>query len=69
MEIEIVDTEYTIDKFIKDLQSLSPTLRSKPIVVRAENGMLFRPEVKQLLKDDKNIFGGWENVAAAIITV
>lgn len=64
----IINPEYTIDKFIKDLQQLNEVYRSKPIVIRAPNGEVFKPQVKQLLKDEFNVFGGWENMEAAIIT-
>jgi hypothetical protein len=64
----IIDEEYTINHLIKDLQQLNEIYRSKPIVIQAPNGLLFRPVVKQLLHDQYNIFGGWENMKAAIIT-
>jgi len=64
----IINSDYTINDFIKYLQSLNETYRSKPIVIRAKNGILFQPVVKQLLDDDKNFMQGWEHIQAAIIT-
>lgn len=62
-----VTPDYTINDFIKDLQSLNETYRSKPIVVRTPNGELHKPVIKMLLDDPKNFMEGWEHIIAGII--
>jgi hypothetical protein len=68
MSNQILHKEYTINHFIKDLQKLNKTYRNKPIVVRTENGLLAKPQIKQLLDDPMNFMQGWEHIEAAIIT-
>lgn len=63
-----INENYTVNDFIKDLQSLNETFRSKPIVIRTPNGELHKPEIKQLLDDPMNLMKGWEHIIAAIIT-
>ena len=38
----------TVNDLIKELQQLKPSLRKLPIVIQAENGMLFNPVAKIL---------------------
>lgn len=42
--------EKTIDDLIKELQALKPSLRSLPVKIQAENGLLFEPKAKILLE-------------------
>lgn len=58
----------SVNELIRQLERIQPKLREKDIVIRAENGMLFAPEIKQLLIDEKNVFGGIDNVKAMILT-
>ena len=64
---KVINSTITVDDFIKELQSLNATYRSKPLVIRTPNGEFHEPKIKQLLDDDMNVFGGWENMVAAII--
>ena len=64
----IVNTEYTINDFIKDLQSLNETYRNKPIVIQTPNGEFHKPIIKKLLDEPHNIMKGWEHIEAGIIT-
>lgn len=64
----INNTEYTVNDFIKELQSLNETYRNKPIVIQTPNGEFHKPVIRQLLDDPMNMMGGWEHVVAAIIT-
>jgi hypothetical protein len=68
MKNDIINNDYTIDSLIRDLQQLNEVYRNKPVVIMAPNGELFKPVVKQLLHNELEILGGWENVKAAIIT-
>lgn len=67
-DIYINNKNYTVNHLIKDLQALNETYRSKPCVIRTENGELHKPVIKQVLDDPMNIMQGWEHVIAAIIT-
>ena len=58
----------TVNDFIKELQRLQPKLRDKDVVIQCPNGLLVEPKAKMLLKDEKNIFGGIENVKSMVIT-
>ena len=68
MANQINNPEYTVNDFIRDLQSLNSTYRSKPIVIRTPNGELHSPVVKQLLDEPHDVLKGWEHVEAAIVT-
>tara|TARA_R110000822_G_scaffold197736_1_gene335746 strand:+ start:72 stop:254 length:183 start_codon:yes stop_codon:yes gene_type:complete len=45
--------EKTINDLIKELQALKPELRDLPVKVRAENGLLFEPKAKILVKENQ----------------
>lgn len=42
--------EKTINDFIEELQNLKPSLRSLPVKIQTENGLLFEPKAKVLLE-------------------
>jgi len=58
----------TVNQFIKKLQELQPALREKHIIIVTPNGMEVDPEIKMLLEDKYNLFGGIDNVKAMVIT-
>lgn len=68
MKNQINNTTYTVNDFIKELQSLNETYRNKPIVIKTPNGEYHKPEIKQLLDSPENFLGGWEHIEAALIT-
>tara|TARA_R110000751_G_scaffold244574_1_gene344638 strand:+ start:1361 stop:1549 length:189 start_codon:yes stop_codon:yes gene_type:complete len=52
--------EMTIDKFIKELQSISEDKRKLPLVIQCPNGLEVEPSVKMLFKDNIPPFAGGE---------
>lgn len=56
--------EKTVNDFIKELQKLKPSLREKPIVVNAPNGLQLPAEIKIGLQSPAD----WENVKNIVIT-
>ena len=48
--------EKTINDFIKELQSLKPSLRELPIKIEASNGILFEPKIKRLIEKNTSYF-------------
>ena len=48
--------DMTLDDFIKELQSLKPSLRKLPVVIEAPNGLVFEPKAKRLLENNQTIY-------------
>lgn len=48
----------TINDFIKELQQISPDKRELPLVIAAENGMVFPPKIKMLEETPGDIMMG-----------
>ena len=42
----------TVDQFIKRLQAISEDKRKLPLVIVCPNGLLVKPEIKMVMKDD-----------------
>ena len=62
--------EKTVRQLIKELQSLKPELQDMPVKVLAENGELYSPEIKTILKDPLNIWDkSKENVEAVFLGI
>lgn len=47
--------EKTVDDLIKELQALRPELRKLPVIIQAENGLLFEPVIKRSLGKHETI--------------
>ncbi len=67
MKNPINSPNYTVNDFIKELQSLNEAFRNKPIVIYTPNGVFAKPVIKQLLDDPMNLMQGWEHCKAALI--
>jgi len=46
----------TINDFIKELETLKPSLRNLPVVIVAPNGLTFEPKTKVLVQNNETIF-------------
>jgi len=59
----------TINDLIKELSNLKSELKEKPVFIISENGQLFPPDIKFLLKDKMNFDKNKENVKSIILTI
>ena len=58
----------TLRNFQKEASNLKDELLDKEVVIRAENGLLFEPKVKFILKEGESIGFSEKTVDKAIIT-
>lgn len=58
----------TLRDFIRRLSTIKEELQDKEIVIKAENGLLFAPEIKFISKDEYNFILDAEHIDKIFIT-